>query len=315
MTRGHHANAALTPRHRLKVARLVVDDGWPISEVAARFQVSWPTVKRWVDRYLVGESMQDRSSRPRTSPNKTPKSVTKRCVSLRMRLREGPVQLASRLDIAPSTVHRILTTARMNRLSYVDRATGEPVRRYEHPHPRSLVHVDVKKVGNIPDSGGWRYVGRRQGEKNRAATTGKPRNQYGGPKLGYAFVHTVIDDHSRVAYIEVHDDETAITAVAVLRLAVQVVRRPWRHHRAGAVGQRWGVPLSPVAQHLPWPVDHAETDPPVPPADQWEDGALPPDDGRRVGLRPLLHQRARTPRRTRAVAGALQRSATAYRVR
>lgn len=103
-----HANAALTPRHRLKVARLVVDDGWPISEVAARFQVSWPTVKRWVDRYLAGESMQDRSSRPRTLPSKTSRTVTKRCVSLRIRLREGPVQLAARLDIAPSTVHRIL---------------------------------------------------------------------------------------------------------------------------------------------------------------------------------------------------------------
>lgn len=128
-----HKNAALTPRHRLKVARLIVEDGWPISEVAARFQVSWPTVKRWVDRYLAGESMEDRSSRPRVSPNKTPKTVTKRCVSLRMRLREGPVQLAARLGIAPSTVHRILTTARLNRLSYVDRATGEPIRRYEHP--------------------------------------------------------------------------------------------------------------------------------------------------------------------------------------
>ena len=80
-----HPNAALTPRHRLKVSRLVVDDGWPISEVAARFQVSWPTVKRWVDRYLAGESMQDRSSRPKTSPNKTTRAVTKRCVSLRMR--------------------------------------------------------------------------------------------------------------------------------------------------------------------------------------------------------------------------------------
>ena len=131
-----HLNAALTPRHRLKVARLVVEDGHPISEVAARFQVSWPTVKRWVDRYLAGESMNDRTSRPKTSPNETPKTVTKRCVSLRMRLREGPVQLAARLGIAPSTVHRILTTARLNRLSYVDRATGEPIRRYEHPPPR-----------------------------------------------------------------------------------------------------------------------------------------------------------------------------------
>ncbi len=197
-----HRNAALTPRHRLRVARLVVEEGWPISEVAARFQVSWPTVKRWVDRYLAGEPMQDRSSRPKSSPNKTSKKTTKRCVSLRMRLREGPVQLAARLGIAPATVHRILTTARMNRLSYVDRATGEPIRRYEHDHPGSLVHVDVKKLGNIPDGGGWRYVGRRQGSRNRAVTPGKPKNKWRNPKLGYAFVHTIIDDHSRVAYTE-----------------------------------------------------------------------------------------------------------------
>lgn len=181
-----HANAALTPRHRLKVAQLVVDGGYPISEVAARFQVSWPTVKRWADRYLAGESMHDRSSRPKTSPTKTSPAVTKRCVSLRMRLREGPVQLAVRVGVAPSTVHRILRSARLNRLSYIDRATGEPVRRYEHPYPGSLVHVDVKKLGNIPDGGGWRYVGRRQGEKNRAATPHKPRSKWRKPKLGYA---------------------------------------------------------------------------------------------------------------------------------
>ncbi|MEV5599812.1 leucine zipper domain-containing protein, partial [Streptomyces sp. NPDC052496] len=77
-----HSNAALTPRHRLKVA-LVADDGWPISKVAARFQVAWPTVKRWVDRYFADESMQDRSSRPRSCPAKTRKTMTKRCVSLR----------------------------------------------------------------------------------------------------------------------------------------------------------------------------------------------------------------------------------------
>ena len=101
-----HKNAALTPRHRLKVARLVVEGGHSISEIAARFQASWQTVKRRGDRYLAGESVLDRSSRPKCSPNKTPKSVTKRCVSLRMRLREGPVQLATRPNIAPSAVHR-----------------------------------------------------------------------------------------------------------------------------------------------------------------------------------------------------------------
>jgi hypothetical protein len=153
-----------------------------------------------------------------SSPNKTNRSTTKWWVSLRMRLREGPVQLAARLGIAPSTVRRILTSARLNRLSRVDRATGEPIRRYEHPHPGALIHVDVKKGGNIPDGGGWRYVGRPQGRKNRAATPGKAKNKWRGPKMGYAFVHTVIDDHSRVAYAEIHDDETA---TGVLHRAVE----------------------------------------------------------------------------------------------
>lgn len=154
-----HPNAALTPRHRLKVAQLVVEEGWPISEVAARFQVSGPTVKRWFDRYRAGEPMHDRSSRSKNSPNKTSMPVTKRCTNLRIRLWDGPVQLSARLGIAPSTVHRILTTARLNRLSHVDRAIGEPIRYHEHANPGSLVHVDLKKLGDIPAGGGWRYVG------------------------------------------------------------------------------------------------------------------------------------------------------------
>jgi transposase InsO family protein len=164
--------------------------------------------------------MSDRSSRPRTSPAKTSTATTKRCISLRLRLREGPVQLPPRLGIAPSTVHRILVKARLNRLSHLDRATGEPIRLYEHPHAGSLVHVDVKKIGNIPDDGGWRYVGRRQGERNRAATPDKPRNQWHGPKVGYAYIHTVLYDYSRVAYTKVHD-ETPVTAVGVLHRAVE----------------------------------------------------------------------------------------------
>ena len=216
-----HANAALTPRARLRVARLVVEEGWPVSEVAARFQCSWPTVKRWADRYRAGQPMTDRSSRPRSCPHRTPKAVVKRIVSLRMRLREGPVQLAARTGVAASTVHRILRAAHLNRLSYTDRATGQVVRRYEHPYPGSLVHVDVKKIGNIPDGGGWRYVGARQGARNRASTPGKARSQASRrPVMGYACVHSVIDDYSRVVYSEIHDDEKADTAVGVLKRAV-----------------------------------------------------------------------------------------------
>jgi transposase InsO family protein len=108
-------------------------------------------------------------------------------------------------------------------LSHLDRVSGEPVRRYEHDQPGALIHVDVKKLGNIPDGGGWRHVGRVQGEKHRSAmaNAGKAgRDRYYGPKLGTAFVHTVLDDHSRVAYAEIHNDETAATTTAVLRRVV-----------------------------------------------------------------------------------------------
>jgi transposase InsO family protein len=202
------------------VARLVIDQGVPIAEVAARFQCSRPTVKRWADRYAAGQPMTDRSSRPHSMPAKTCPAMTRRIVALRLRKRLGPVQLAALTGVAASTAHRVLVRCRLNRLSHVDRATGEPVRRYEHDHPGALLHVDVKKLGNIPDGGGWRFVGRAQGDRNRAATPNKPRNKHRDPKMGHAFVHTVIDDHSRVAYAEVHDDETAITATGVLRRAV-----------------------------------------------------------------------------------------------
>jgi transposase InsO family protein len=124
------------------------------------------------------------------------------------------------LGVPASTVHAVLRRCGISRLSQVDRVTGEPVRRYEHERPGDLLHMDVKKLGQIPDGGGWRYLGRQQGDRNRAATPGKPRNAHYNPKLGHAFVHTVVDDHSRVAYAEVHDDELAVTAAGVLRRAV-----------------------------------------------------------------------------------------------
>jgi transposase InsO family protein len=217
-----HANAVLTPRARLKLARLVVEDGWSIARAAERFQVSWPTAKRWAGRYeLEGDvGMVDRSSRPHRMPRLTPQPVVRKIVHLRWKQRLGPLEIAARVPVAASTVGQVLRRCGISRLNQVDRATGEPVRRYEHPHPGSLIHVDVKKLGNVPDQGGWRYVGRRQGLRNRAATPGKPRSIHRGPKIGTAFVHTVIDDHSRVAYAEVHDDETAATAITVLRHAV-----------------------------------------------------------------------------------------------
>ena len=219
-----HANAALTPRQRLRLARQVVDEGWSIAAASDYFRVSWRTAERWARRYVeMGEAgMQDRSSRPHSSPSKTPRALVRKVVHLRWKKRLGPVGIGAQLGMPASTVHAVLTRCRINRLSHVDVRTGEPARRYEHEHPGSLIHVDVKKLGNIPDGGGWRYVGRFQGERNRAVTakrTGR-RGIAGDMATGTAFVHTVIDDHSRVAYAEIHDDETAATAIAVLRRAV-----------------------------------------------------------------------------------------------
>lgn len=220
-----HANATLTPRTRLRLARVIVEQGWTCSAAAKMFMVSPRTAAKWAARLRAEgpAGMVDRSSRPHRSPTSTPEHLTRQIVALRRRHRLGPVQIAGRLGMAASTVHAVLVRCRINRLSRIDRVTGEPLRRYEHDHPGSLIHVDVTKFGNIPDGGGWRYVGRQQGDRNRSATvarTGAPRSKRRDPLLGHAYVHTVIDDHSRVAYAQIHPDETAATAIAVLRRAV-----------------------------------------------------------------------------------------------
>jgi transposase InsO family protein len=224
-----HANAALTPRARLKLARLVVVDQVTVADAARRFQCSYATAKRWVRRYLevaatglqvTAEHLVDRSSRPHRQPTKTPQPVVRRIVHVRWKRRVGPVEIAGIVGVPASTVHAVLRRCRISRLSQVDRVTGEPVRRYEREAPGDLLHQDVKKLGNIPDGGGWRMVGRRRGQRNRTATPTSKRGKAGDKNYGHAYVHTVVDDHSRVAYAEIHDDETGPTAAGVLRRAV-----------------------------------------------------------------------------------------------
>ena len=211
-----HRNAPLTELGRLRLAQCVVDHGWPVARAAERFQVSRPTATRWSERYrdLGPVGMADRSSRPRCSPRRTPRPVVRKIVHLRWKQRLGPVAIAARVGLAPSTVHRVLVSCRINRLWHVDRVTGEPIRRYEMTRPGELVHVDVKKLGNIPDGGGWRLLGEDTGRRNRQAHRGRPRKFGGRPNLGYCFVHSAIDAYTRLAYSEALDDETAATAVA-----------------------------------------------------------------------------------------------------
>jgi transposase InsO family protein len=219
-----HANAALTPRARLRLAHLVVDEGWTYAGAAKMFMVSPRTAKKWADRLRVEGvfGMTDRSSRPRVSPTKTRPEVVRQIVGLRWRRRLGPVQIAGRLGMPASTVHAVLTRCRINRLSHIDRVTGEPLRRYEHDHPGALIHVDITKFANIPDGGGHKFVSRQLSKHNARQTarrTGE-RGRRSQPRIGIAFVHTVIDDHSRMAYAEICTDEKAATAIGVLQRAV-----------------------------------------------------------------------------------------------
>jgi transposase InsO family protein len=223
-----HRNAALTPRARLRLARLIVDQEWPVARAAERYDVSWRTADRWARRYReLGEAgMVDRSSRPHHSPNRTPAPVVRKLVHLRLKQRLGPVAIGAKLSMPSSTVQAVLVRCRLNRLSHIDRVTGEPVRRYEHDHPGSLLHVDVKKLGNVPHGGGWHYVGRRHGRRNRSATPGHRVNvHYNAIAWTQRDRRQSLRAHRArrplpVAYAEVHDDETAATATAVLRDAV-----------------------------------------------------------------------------------------------
>jgi transposase InsO family protein len=147
--------------------------------------------------------MSDRSSRPHYSPRRTPTRTERRIIKVRMIRRWGPARIGYLLGLHPSTVHRVLARYGLARLAWLDRATGRTVRRYEHAAPGDLVHVDIKKLGRIPDGGGWKLIGRPAGRKNR-----------GNIKRGFHYLHNAVDDHSRLAYSEILTDEKKETAAA-----------------------------------------------------------------------------------------------------
>jgi transposase InsO family protein len=165
--------------------------------------------------------MADRSCRPHASPARTARRTERRIVGLRVSARLGPARIAWRLGLHASTVHAVLARYGCPPLAHLDRAAGVPVRRYERDRPGELVHIDIKKPGNIPDGGGHRIVSREQGKRNRQAhrDPGRRRKIPGQPNLGYGYLHTALDDHSRLAYTEILSDETSQTAVAFLARA------------------------------------------------------------------------------------------------
>lgn len=206
-----HRNAPLTPQGRLLLCRRIAD-GTPIAHVASAMGISRRCASKWWHRYLeLGcDGLHDRSSRPRRSPTKTAGKLEEKICRRRRTDKVGPDRLAIRLDLPASTIYRVLRRNDLGRLDHLDRATGQPIRRYERTRPGELVHVDVKKLGRMLDGGGHRVHGR-----DKAA---KPRSKRG--RTGYTYLHTAIDDYSRVAYTEALADESGPTAAAFWRRAV-----------------------------------------------------------------------------------------------
>jgi len=204
-----HAKSKLTPTGRHLLVRRVLEEGWPPAHAAAMAGVSRQTVHKWLRRYREEglSGLHDRPSIARRCPHRTAPETEATVLALRAEIRRGPHRIAGRLHLAPSTVHAILARHGVSRLSRLDRTTGlvirrGPVVRYERARPGELIHVDVKKLGRVPDGGGWRAHGRGYG-----TTRG-----YG--KVGYDYLHVAIDDHSRYAYVEVLANERGDTCAA-----------------------------------------------------------------------------------------------------
>ena len=214
-----HANARLTPRGRWLLVERVEVHGRPVAHVAREMGVSRQCAHRWVRRYrehgLAG--LEDRSSRPRSSPRRTARAKEAEVIRVRTQARVGPDELARRTGVPARTVSRILRRAGVPYLWQLDPVTGERIRaskttarRYEKAAPGDLVHVDVKKLGRLHPGGGWKAHGRAMG-----STGAKKR-----ARIGYDYIHSAVDDHSRVAYSEILPDEKGPTCAQFIARAV-----------------------------------------------------------------------------------------------
>jgi transposase InsO family protein len=208
-----HVNARLTVHGR----RLIVDRvaaGRPVAHIAAELGVSRQTAYRWVRRFRAEgpAGLPDRSSRPRSTPTRTSSEREQAVLDARRSVRFGPLRIAALTGVPARTVSRILHRHGIPRLADCDPLTGAPIRaarttprRYERARPGELVHLDVKKLGRIPEGGGWRAHGRSEQVKGRG--------------IGYDYVHVAIDDHTRIGYAEVLPDEKGATAAGFLTRA------------------------------------------------------------------------------------------------
>jgi transposase InsO family protein len=208
-----HANARTTFYAReLMVTRHQA--GWPAARIAEQLGVSRATVYKWLARHQAEGTtgLADRSSRPHHCPTQLDAATQTRILRLRAQARRGPVHLARQLGLVASTVGRVLRRHHVPHLATLDAITGQPVRRqhsdrrYQRRAPGELLHIDVKKLGRVPEGGGWRVHGRSETVRGRG--------------IGYDYLHVAVDDHSRLAYVEALPDEKDPTCAGFLYRAV-----------------------------------------------------------------------------------------------
>jgi transposase InsO family protein len=257
-----HRNARLTAHGRRLIIERVRVEGIPVAHVAKAMGISRQCAHRWLARFdNEGEcGLDDRSSRPHTSPTRTPLEVELEVVAARQQRRVGPDRLADELAIPARTISRILRRHQVPYLFECDPLTGDVIRasktttrRYERATPGELVHVDVKKIGKIPDGGGWKAWGRGVKPKTR---------------VGYDYVHSAVDDHTRVAYSEIHTDEKGDTtagflsraaefyaSVGINRIAAVMTDNAWCYTNSHAVARvlaDLGAVHVTIRPHCPW---------------------------------------------------------------
>lgn len=211
-----HANARLSLKGRELLIERVDHAGWSLSAAAEAAGISDRTARKWIARYRATgrDGLTDRSSAPRVVANRTEEQRIAVIAALR-RLRMTGAEIAECLDMALSTVSGILTRIGMGKLG---RLGLEPAQRYERARPGELIHIDVKKLGRIHNGAGHRFIGKpgqRKAAGQRTDAEGVRRKQ-----VGWEYVHVCVDDATRLAYVEVLDDEKAITAIGFLRRAV-----------------------------------------------------------------------------------------------
>ena len=235
-----HANAKTCPNSRLLICQRVFDQNWPLMSAAEAAGVSERTAAKWVARFRSQgvAGLQDRSSAPASIPHRTPQRRVQAIEALR-RLRMTASEIAELLSMALSTVSAILQRIGLGKRSRLE--PPEPPNRYERRHPGELIHIDVKKLGRILRPG-HRVTGDRRSRKK----TGTGARRLG--VAGWEFCHVCVDDHSRVAYVEVLEDERGNTAAGFLR-------------RACAWFERQGVKVKRVmTDNGPAYVSHAHAD-------------------------------------------------------